>query len=277
LLLALAVNATASGTLFAGHFGYPPAAVVAVFLLAVVGLTFFGRRIVEASMVLAFAALLLIVAVLASIVATQHGDAVVASFSAASRGGEGIGAGLSVALATGGLLPLLLFCGRGLKSRRESGVAAVCAGFCGVVPAVVFHLSFMLAYPQIVDDELPAYRVIAAVAPAIVLNVYVVVLFWQMIQTGVAVLWGMLEALAAAPLGRRLRLSSAWGRGAISAGAVAVALVLTSLGLIGLIVQRNALLFVAFLLVFWLPLLTRGVALIIRARTADPAGLEAQA
>ena len=86
LLLALAINATASGTLIAGHFGYPPASAVGLFLLAVVVLTFFGRRIVEASMILAFAALIAILAVLAWIVAAEHGDAVVASFSATSRG-----------------------------------------------------------------------------------------------------------------------------------------------------------------------------------------------
>lgn len=86
----------------------------------------------------------------------------------------------------------------------------------------------------------------------------------------------MLEALAAMPLGQRLRLSSAWGRGAISASAVAMALVLTSIGLIGLIVQRNSLLFVAFLLVFWLPLLTRGLSMIFRAPPKNPAALEAQ-
>jgi len=277
LLLALAINATASGTLIAGHFGYPPASAVGLFLLAVVVLTFFGRRIVEASMILAFAALIAILAVLAWIVATEHGDAVVASFAATSRGVDGIGAGLSVALATGGLIPLLLFCGRGLRTRREAGVAAICAGFSGVVPAVVFHLCFMLLYPQIIDAELPAYRLIADVAPVLVLNVYVLVLFWQMIQTGVAVLWGMLEALATMPLGRRLRLSSAWGRAAISASAVAVALVLTSIGLIGLIVQRNSLLFIAFLLVFWLPLLTRGLSILFRAPPKTAAALEAQA
>ena len=127
-------------------------------------------------MVLAFVALVLVLAFLAGIVATEHSDAVVASFGDASRAVQGIGAGLTVALATGGHLPLLLYCGRGLRTRREASVAAVSAAICGIVPAVVFHLCFMLMYPQIIDDELPAYRLIAAVAPAIVLNVYVVVL-----------------------------------------------------------------------------------------------------
>jgi uncharacterized membrane protein YkvI len=164
-----------------------------------------------------------------------------------------------------------------LRTRREAGVAAVSAGFCGVVPAVVFHLGFMLAYPEIIEDELPAYRLIADVAPAIVLNVYVIVLFWQMIQTGVAVLWGMLEALIAMPLGHRLQLSSAWSRAAISAAAVAVALSLTSIGFIGLIIQRNNVLLVAFLLVFWLPLLTRGLAMVLRGQPSNVDALKAQA
>ena len=138
LLLALAINATASGTLIAGHFGYPPASAVVVFLLAVVALTFFGRRIVEASMVLAFAALILVLAVLVGIVAAEHRGAVIASFAEPSREVEGIGAGLSVALATGGHFPLLLYCGRGLRTRREAGVAAICAGFCGIVPPSSF-------------------------------------------------------------------------------------------------------------------------------------------
>jgi len=261
LLLTLAVNATASGTLIAGHFGYPSALAVVVFLAAVVALTFLGRRIVEASLVLAFVALILVVGLLAIIIATEHRDAVVASFTEAPRAVEGIGAGLTVALATGGLCPLLIYCGRSLQTRRESGVAAISAGFFGMVPAAAFHLSFMLEYPGIIEHALPTYWLLAAVAPAIVVNVYVLMLYWQMIDTAVAVLWGVVEAVS-----RRSWLSSAWGRAAIAAAAVGLALLLSSIGLIDLIVQRNSLLFVAFLVVFWLPLLTRGLSLVVRAR-----------
>jgi uncharacterized membrane protein YkvI len=135
----------------------------------------------------------------------------------------------------------------------------------------------MSAYPQIIEDELPTYRLIADVAPMIVLSLYVVVLFWQMIQTGVAVLWGLLEALRAMSLNGRWPLSSGLSRGAISAAAVALALVLTSIGFIDLIVQRNSLLFVAFVLVFWLPLLTRGLVLVVRDRQHGAIAVESEA
>ena len=222
-------------------------------------------------MVLAFAALILILAVLAGIVAAEHGDTVVASFSATSREVDGIGAGLSVALATGGLIPLLLFCGRGLRTRGEAGVAAICAGFCGIVRGrrlpPVLHVAVSADHRRRVADVSLDRRGGASHRP-------------QRVR-GRAVLaddsdgrrgacgecsrpWPRCRSVAACDS------RPAWGRGAISASAVAIALVLTSIGLIDLIVQRNSLLFVAFLLVFWLPLLTRGLSMILQSASRSP-------
>lgn len=268
LLLALAINATASGTLVAGHFGFPPATATAAFLACVVALTFFGRRVVESMMIASCALLAVALLYLSMIVATEHRDSVVAAFSVAGWEAAGLRAGFQVALANCGLLPLLLFCSRGLETRREVAVAAGFAGVAGILPAVVLHLSFMTAYPRILAFELPAYQLIGEIAPALFFHLYVGVLFVLMIQTGVAVLFGMLQSLNALSLTHRSRPMSRLERGAFAAAALVASLLLASIGLIELVVRSYGFLFAAFLLVFYLPLLGRGVPLVFRGNAS---------
>jgi uncharacterized membrane protein YkvI len=268
LTLTLAINATTSGTLIADHFGYPPATAVVVFLVFVVALTFFGRTVVEAWLALSFVALIAVLAYMSGVVAAENRNEIGAVFSTAPLGFSGVGGGLQVALTDSALLPLLLFCSRGLQTRAEVAVAALVASLAAIAPAAVLHLSFMLEYPEIIEIELPAYRLIGDIAPTI-LNVYVAVLFLQMMDTGVAVLWGLLESLRGMSLPPRLKPVSGPSRAAVSAVAVIVALLLSSIGLIDLLVRSYVVLFAAFLLVFYVPLLTRGVSLVLRRRPSS--------
>ena len=112
------------------------------------------------------------------------------------------------------------------------------AAIVALIPGLVFHYAFMSAYPEITDERLPTYYLFSEVASDLLLDAYVMVLFVLVAQTGVGVLQGFLE-----------RVDS---------------IALSSLGIIALILTGYTILAASFIVVYAIPLLTRGMWLIFR-------------
>jgi uncharacterized membrane protein YkvI len=96
--------------------------------------------------------------------------------------------------------------------------------------------------------------------------VYVVVLFVLIAQTGVGMLQGFLERVDSWHVQRFDRSLNHLGHGLIAVGMVVGSMALGSMGIIALILSGYTFLAMSFILVFAVPLLTRGLWLIARAR-----------
>ena len=268
LLIAMSITVTVGGTVLEDHFDIAVWIGSLLIFVLVVGLNYYGRQVVEQSMMLSIAALFAVLAVLVAQLFAGHLDQIAKQFEAIDHQPGGIMTGLKYAVVNGGYLPILLYCAMGLRTRAEAVTAAVVAALICVMPAAVFHVAFMLHFPDIVDERLPTYWMFENVGTPLLLNIYVVVMFVLVAQTGVALMQGLIQRVDGWHLRHRGRSMSQLGHAGVATVVVASSLALGTMGIVALILRGYSLMYASFIAVFVIPLLTYGVYLIFRgART----------
>ena len=264
MLIALAVCTTASGAIADSRFGLPAWMGSAALLLIVFVLTYQGRALVEKTMIVAVLALAAVLVALIFQLSGEPAQQIAYAFASEPVAWDAWQGGAQYALVNGGFIPLLLYCARGVQSRTQAGLAAVCAASVAVIPGLVFHYAFMSAYPAITQEELPAYHLMSSVGSSLLLDIYVVVLFVLIAQTGVGMLQGFLERIDSWHVQRFNKPLNHMGHGLVAVGMVSGSMALGSMGIIALILAGYTFLAGSFILVFAVPLLTRGMWLIFR-------------
>ena len=264
IVIALSIAITIGGTILDDQFGVPIwVGSLGIFLMIVL-LTYHGRIVVKKSMMVSVAALFLVLLVLVIQLVSAHLDEVVEVFTGTDHQAGGILSGLKYAVVSGGFIPLLLYCAIGLKTRREAAVAGIVAAIVSVIPALVFHFAFLADYPAIIDEPVPIYAMFELVSTPFMLNAYAAIMFVLIAQTGVGMQQGLVQRVDAWQLRRRgAPLTRNW-HAAIAAATAIVSVALGTMGVVALILRGYALLFVSFIVVFIVPLLTYGVYLVFR-------------
>lgn len=271
LVVTLAICASAAGAISFDHFGIPSLVGGAVLLAIIVTLNFFGREVVEKSMMISVAALGLALIYLIFANLTQFGAEISETFSTAENNHEtAVRTGLTYAQTSGGFIPILLFAALALKSRKEVLIAAIVAALFAMLPAVAMHISFMASYPEIIDQTVPAYWMVQKAALPVFLSIYVLIVFVMVAQTGVGLLHGVLERIDHWFEQKRGRPLPAYGHALVAAGAYLISLLFASMGLVALIFRAFTFFSNAFLIVFFIPLFTYGIWLIVKNKTPVP-------
>ena len=128
----------------------------------------------------------------------------------------------------------------------------------------------MLHYPEIVGradscvlDVPECQHAVAA------LNIYVVVMFVLVAQTGVALMQGLIQRVDGWHARHRGRTMSRLGHAGVATVVVLSSLALGTMGIVALILRGYSLMFASFIVVFVIPLLTYGVYLVYRHRGAE--------
>lgn len=268
LVIALAVTGAAAGEVLADRFGIDRNVGTLLMLAAVVFFNYFGRRMVELSLAAGSVALTVTLVGLVGYVFTHHGGTILERLA-----GGGVEPGwptsaLKFMIYNSALVPVLLYSASELETRRQAIVSGIVTGLAGALPALVFHLSFMSHYPEIIAEKIPAYWLIQQFGQPWFLVVYVVVLFVTIVQTGVGILQGVNERLDAWWRESRGRPLGHGAQAAIATGAVLVSLACAKLGIVALVAQGYGSLAYGFALCFTLPVLTIGLARIRRAGAA---------
>lgn len=273
LVVALAICASAAGAIAHSHFSLSPLFGSAVLLVIIVVLNFFGRAVVEQSMLVSVCALSLALAYLLFSVLGHSASEILIVFDTAENSMSGsIKHGLTYAQTVGGFVPILLYCAVQLQTRLEVAAAAACAAMIAVIPALVLHIVFMASYPDILSETVPAYQIVESLSTPLFLSLYVFIVFIMIAQTGVGLLHGVLERIdKSVVLHRNLPLSNLESS-AVAAGAFVLALAFASAGLVNLILGAFTFFSYSFMLVFFLPLFTYGAWLI--SRNSDPIKLD---
>ncbi len=266
LIIALSIVTSVGGAVIEDHFGLIAWTGGILILVLVVILNYAGRRIVEESMILSVVALFLVLAVLVTQLFIGHGEKVARAFAENSYQGGAVYKGLMYAIGGGGYLPLLLYCAVGLRTRAEALTAGLCAAVIAAVPALIFHFAFMAGYPAVIEERIPAYWMFEQVSTPFMLNIYVLVMFVLVAQTGVGVLHGLIERIDAWHRQARGRAIGRIGHGAIAGGAVIASMALGSMGVVALILRGYTIMFMSFIVVFVVPLITYGAYLVLKGR-----------
>jgi uncharacterized membrane protein YkvI len=267
MFMMLAYTATTGGTAVANHFDLPRYIVTTVLLILVVFLTYQGRRIVEMTMV-GTALLLLLCAVTVAFSALYfHGDAIAISLQDSSIAFDVMLGKVSIyTVAIMAYIPILLYTGRDLRSRKETLVAGYVTGFTYLFPALCMHLSFMSRYPEVLEQTIPNLWIASEIMPPLFSDVLAVVLFIAIIQTGVGLLQGFLERLDSWSVLHRNRSLSKKAHGGISVVALIACLLLSSMGLVTLLAKVFTFSFWLSMIAFIIPLFTVGIYKIVLPR-----------
>jgi uncharacterized membrane protein YkvI len=266
LVLILAVVGAAAGEIGAS-FGAP--AILGTLILAgtIAVVTSLGTASVErlfkyASMLLYFVYALFVVIGLA-----LFGDAIATNIATPAPTTGWVMGGVAYAgynlVAAAVVLPLTVH----LTSRRDALIAGTVAGPLAMLPALGFFLCMLAFYPAIGSETLPSAFLLGQMDIPVFSIAFQAMIFAALLETGTGIVHavnervsGVWQAKRGVALGGRARAVIAL---ALLLGCVFVA---TSIGLVALIGSGYRLLAYAILAVFVLPVMTLGVARILRAR-----------
>lgn len=265
LVIVLAVVGSAAGEILDDGFNIPYMAGVSVVFIAVVVLNFFGRRLVEQSLVVWTVALMLCLIVLIVYVVTHEAAAIRRNFVTYDVVSDAMLSGFQFSLYNSAVVPVIIYCISGIQSQRQALLSGAIAGVFGALPAFLLHLAFTARYPAIVEEVLPTYALLTTLGSRAAINVYFVILFGTIVLTAVGVLQGVNERLDG---WRRDQghgpLSREW-HAVIAGGMLAVSMLLAQFGIVALVARGYGSLAWGFFVVFTLPLLTIGVLKIFRS------------
>ncbi|MCI2285600.1 hypothetical protein L3081_22210 [Colwellia sp. MSW7] len=157
LIAMLALCASAAGSILNTHFNLHHQIGIGILLVMVVTLNYYGREVVEKSMVICVVAMMLIIGYFCFMLVFNYSDVLQKVFIqqeninilAAVKGG------LTQSIANLGIIPFVLYCASELRSRKESGLAAISSMAALLIPATILHLAFMTLYPGILEETLP--------------------------------------------------------------------------------------------------------------------------
>jgi uncharacterized membrane protein YkvI len=272
MIVVLSVIAAAAGEVVENLFNAPALAGTVGLLLAIGVLTFYGSHLIEQFM--GAWSVLLYISYFTMVVwsLSLFGKDIQQNFAEASVGSGWVLDGVRYAGYNLATVPMILFCISHITKRREAITAGLLAGLIGMLPAVFLFVAMMSQYPEIGQAPIPSTVLLASIGSPWFSAVFQLVLLGTLVQTGVGLIHGVNERIAAS-LHDRGRELPGLARAAVATTLLLVALLLASqFGLVSLIANGYGLLTFGFIAVFVIPVLTVGVYKIINSENeaCDP-------
>ncbi len=264
-LLVLAVLASAAGNISRDSLDIPYMVGLAVMLAVIAVLTFYGREVVEKALTFWSAFLYVVFIAFFIMIFRNEGDAIRAQVAVAEVAPGWAVSGFKYALYNLAAVPLLLYVARDFETRRESMTSGVIGALIALLPATVFHFAFFSAYPAILERAIPVYWLLGTYGSTLFLVVYSVMLFGTFIETGAGLLQGINERIDAFLVEKRGIPLGGGAHAAIAVAAVVVSAVLSLWGITNLIAKGYGTMAWVFFVIYIIPLVTIGVARILRS------------
>lgn len=260
LLLVLAVVASAAGEVLLQELRMPYMAGIAAMLLLVSALTFFGRDAIKNVLALWTGVLyVLFIAYFVGSLSTFGSGSWEVLAQRQVESGWAV-RGFQYALYNLFIVPVILYSASAIRTTREAMLAAFIAALICLVPAGLFHYSFLAQYPEVLTFEIPVYAILGNIGQQALVLAYLVGLFGTFIETGAGLIHGVNERIDSQLRDRGRSPLAPTTRSLIAVALVAVSAVLATIGIIPLIARGYGGISWAFLAVYILPLTTIGVA-----------------
>ena len=136
--------------------------------------------------------------------------------------------------------------------------AGVLGGLIGIVPGLLFYLSMVGFYPEVLDQEIPAVYILSKLRLPLLLIVFQIVLLGTLIETGTAMIHAVNERLRSA-LRARGRDFPRRLRPLVALFLLVLGLAASTFGLVQLVARGYGTVSWGFLFVYIIPLLTVGL------------------
>jgi uncharacterized membrane protein YkvI len=272
VVLILAVFGAAAGAIGAAMFGLPKVAGTLALMAGIALFTAFGNASVERLFKYVSFLLYAVYALFVVLAITGFGDRIVAGFSApASSDGWALG-GLTYAsyniIGAVVILPVL----RHLTSTRDAVIAGAIAGPLAMLPALLFFVCMIAYYPQIANETLPSDFLLQKLNLPVFHLLFQFMIFSALLESGTGAVHAINERIDKAWHARHGAALSPLARLAIALVLLVGCMLLADrFGLVALIAKGYRALAAIFLAVYVLPLMTFGVARLLRQRAVIPA------
>ena len=259
LVVILAICGAAAGQVVNDGLGLPLNVGVGLMLIFIVALTYLGREWVERTLTLWSVLITGLIIFYAVTVFVKNGSVVAAVLAESAIEPGWWKNAARFAIYNTIAIPTIIYVTHAIDSRAQAWGAGMIGGVLGATPALLLHLSFMSAYPGILDEELPTYHVIGQLGMPLLMGIYLFLLFGAIAQTGAGILHGFNERLDTWWRERRQRGLNPNIHASIALGAVLASLLLANLGIVTLIAKGYGALMWISLFLFVGPLSTVGV------------------
>lgn len=270
VVLILAVFGASAGAIGAAMFGWPVFAGTLALALAILATVTLGNAAVEGVFKYVSFLLYAVYAIFLALSLWRFGDRIADGFATPAPWSGWASGGLTYAsyniIGAVVILPVL----RHLTSTRDAVVAGLIAGPLAMAPAILFFTCMIAFYPGIGVETLPSDFLLRQLDVPLFHWAFQMMIFAALLESGAGAVHAINERVAGVVRRRRGVALGARARAAIAGGLLLVCMfVADRVGLIALIASGYRLLAYLFLAVFVLPLLTIGLARLLR-RPAIP-------
>ncbi len=271
LLLILAVIAAAAGTILEEIFGLPYAVGVIGIMVAVGFLTFKGTSLIEWFMSRwSFVLYTVYVTFFVWCFARFGPDIIGAIGRTDGHLGTGwIWGGIRYAAYNFAVIPPILFVVRHAESRKDAVTGGILAGPIALIPGVLFYLSVISQYPEVLDKPVPANFMLEVLGSRWFQLLFQVVLFGTLIETGAGLIHGVNERIAHV-YEERTRVMPTVLRPVVAVGLLVIGALMAQFGIIDLIARGYGTMSWFFVAIYGVPILTLGVWRIWKATSPPP-------
>ena len=265
VILILAVFGAAAGAIGAALLGWPPLIGTLSLAGAIVISSLSGNASVEQLFKYVSFLLYAVYALFLILILVRFSDQIGTNFATATSIGDGWVQN-SIAYAAYNIVGavIILPVTRHLKTGREAVIAGLIAGPLAMVPAIAFFVSMIAFYPAIASETLPSDFMLKRLGFGWLELLFQLMIFCALWESGTGAVHAINERVAAA-FARRGSTFGPRARGGLTAvllvGCIFVA---DRVGLVALIGSGYRWLAYAILATFVLPLLTVGIARLVR-------------
>lgn len=264
-LLVLGVVGSAAGGILEEEFGISRYIGIAGILTLVVGLVYLGREAVEKVLTWWSIGMYAVFGYyFIEILNHGEGDVLLAISNGAKEPGWFKGGAL-YAMYNLAIAPVLLFSTRAIQTRREAILAGIFAGVAVMIPAVLFHVSYAVGYPEVLNQAVPNYWMMARYTTPLLLGIFLVALLGTLVETGAGLVQGLIERIETVVAPDKGDALGHPARAAIAVITLILGGLLGSLGIVALVAQGYSALSVGFALVYVVPICTLGVFKVIKS------------
>jgi uncharacterized membrane protein YkvI len=271
VVVVIAVVGAASGAIGEQVLGLPAAWGVSGIIALVALINAAGRQVIEAfksigSVILYAGYLLFAGAVIRATWAAPAAESIPAAAAGEAGALSIFGIGLLYVGYNLAALPGTLFVLDRQTARWQALAAGLVTGLMATVPFLLTYAAVMGFFPdpEVLGAEVPWLVMLERSAGGLV-GIYAVVVLWTLVETSVGMIHAVTDRMSAMRLETGRAPLTSGQAGAVAAGILVAAALLSRLGIIALVAQGYGYLAYGFLLLFALPLMTRGIARIARA------------
>lgn len=258
-LIVLAVVASAADNILQSRLGLPENVGLLLMLSLVAVLLFFGRAVVERSLVVITTLLLgAFIYYFISVLSVDSALILDRFSSDNSTSFSWVVPALQFSMYSATVAVIVLFSTTGIETRKDAFLSGGLCGLIVMIPGFLFHVSFMGQLEGVTQANVPIYWMIDQLGIPLLLTVYIIAMFGTFLGTGLGFLQAVSDRLDTWSMNRSGASLARWKHACVAVGGLLISAILGQFGIIDLIAKGYGTLGWGFLIVFILPLVTIG-------------------